>query len=248
MEIKRANKYDGTSNYYKGHMSFLEKQLTTEVVQSTHNAWNKRRAQTSPTYYSPEEFPALPNSKAARMDITDHPSSPNVSAYTEMNDGVLVDFEAEMKKEREHSEFRLMEMEAKTKANSDSRLAEMEAAFTQRCEQLEKKIMDALSDTKKETETMMEKYLGNMISKADAITDNIDSKLAQHSRTMLKQMAILLANPNGGDNTNELPRKYQCIQNDGTPMEEDTHLPTTTPASLQNLFQNGKDARASENN
>jgi hypothetical protein len=243
MEIKRANKYNGSSNL-KGHLSFLEKHLTTEeVLQNTHNAWNKRCAQTSPTYYSPDKFPALPSSKAARTETTDNPSSPNAPTDNEMNDDILIDFEAEMKKEREHSEMRLMEVEAKAKANSESRLAEMEAAFTKRCEQLEMKFMDALSETKQETESMMQKYLGNMISKADAINDNIDSKLAQHSKMMPQQMAILLANPNGGDDTNDPPRKYQCIQNDGTPMEEVTHIPTTTPASPQNLFQNGKDAR-----
>jgi hypothetical protein len=100
--------------------------------------------------------------------------------------------------------------------------------------------------------TMMEKYLGkNMIAtKADAINNNIDFKLAQHSDMMLKQMALLLANSNGDDNTNDPPRKYQCIQQDGNAIVEVTHLlgPATLPASPQKLIPKGKDARASSEN
>ena len=82
-------------------MSFLKKQLTTEVVQNNHNAWNKRRAQMSPTYYSPDEFPALPNSKAARTETSEHPSSTNATENDDMSETILVDFKTEMEKERD---------------------------------------------------------------------------------------------------------------------------------------------------
>jgi F0F1-type ATP synthase membrane subunit b/b' len=187
----------------------------------------------------------------------ENPLSPNAYMHTEPNDEILVDFDSEMKKERDHLEIRLMEADAK----SEARLAEMEAAFTQRCENMETKFMNAVSDAKKETDSMIQKYLGNMIAKADEINENLDrklahqsdaindsisSKLAEHSNEILKQIAILLANPNGGNDN--MPRKYQRTEKDGTPMDEDMKQSPNTPASPQQQSHNGKNARAGENN
>jgi hypothetical protein len=96
-EIKRANKYDGSNNY-TGHMSFLAKHLTTATAQPNHNAWNKRRAQTPPPYYSTEDFPLLPNAKAARTETMENPLFSNEYMHTEPNDEILVDFDSEIKK------------------------------------------------------------------------------------------------------------------------------------------------------
>jgi F0F1-type ATP synthase membrane subunit b/b' len=132
----------------------------------------------------------------------------------------------------------------KANATSEDRLAEMEAAFTQRCETMETKFMNAISDAKTETDSMIQKYLGNMIAKADEINENLDrklahqfdaindsisSKLAEHSDAILKQIAILLANPNSGNDN--MPRKYQRTAKDGTPMDEDMKQSPHTPAS-----------------
>jgi hypothetical protein len=71
-----------------------------------------------------------------------------------MSNSILVNFETEMQKEREHSESRLVETEATARAHSESCLAEMEAAFTKCCNSLEMKFMSALEETKKKTETL----------------------------------------------------------------------------------------------
>jgi hypothetical protein len=131
--------------------------------------------------------------------------------------------------------------------HSESRLAEMEAQFTKRCNSLETKFMSALGESKKETAILMEKYLGNMIAKADAINNNLNFKLGQNAVSIVTQMTQLLANSNGDNNTNDPPCKYPRIQQDGTAMDNITHPPgPTPPASPQNLFPKGKDSRASE--
>jgi hypothetical protein len=83
-EITRANKYNG-SNTQKGHLSFLENHRTMNAVQNSQNAWNKRRAQMTVAYYPQDEFPALPNAKAARTETSENPSSINVTENNEMS-------------------------------------------------------------------------------------------------------------------------------------------------------------------
>jgi hypothetical protein len=126
MEITRANKYNG-SNTLNGHLSFLSNQRTTNVGQNYHNAWNKRRAHPTVAYYHQDNFPALPNAKAARTDTSDNPSSINVTEDNEMLDTILVDFDTEMAKERERSNAQMEDMKRelyaeinKMKANIDS--------------------------------------------------------------------------------------------------------------------------------
>jgi hypothetical protein len=95
--------------------------------------------------------------------------------------------------------------------------------------------MAALEDSKRGMNAMMEKYLGNnMIRKAGEIHHNLDFQHGQNTGQIVTQITTnLISNSNDANNTNTPPRKYQRIQQDGTPMDDKrTLLPPLQLASI----------------
>jgi hypothetical protein len=227
MEITRANKYNG-SNTLNGHLSFLSNQCTTNVGQNYQNAWNKRRAQPTAEYYQPDKFPALPNAKAARHETSENPSSINMTDDNEMSDTILVDFDTEMAKERERSNSQMQDMKRELYAEINK--------MKENIEKSEKRMMDMMKDN-----------LGEMIRSNAKLRNYLDIKQTQRADEMFKLVASIQQTLNSDNRPTSPPRKQPRTHDDATPMEDVTLLPTNNPASPQNLFPNGKDARASEN-
>jgi hypothetical protein len=233
MEIKRANKYDGSS-YHTSHLSFLEKIRNTAAKQDGNNAWNKRRAPTPPTHFSHDEYPALPNPKSARTEQSGQSFSTTECESTEMDDTIIIDFEAEMDKERDRVKTLMDEMKREM-------YEEMQVLKTQ-IDSSEKRMMEQM----RENMSVMKDNMSEMIKCNNEFTAKMET-VAEYRAEQMFELVSSLRQPHQQETTTKSPpRKQPRNHGDDTIMDEVTHPPTTNPASPQNLFHTGKDARASE--
>jgi hypothetical protein len=130
-----------------------------------------------------------------------------------------------MEKEREQSNAQMAEMKQELYAEIN-------------------KLKENIDTSEKRMMKMMQDNLGEMIQSNKDLRNYLDIKATQRTDEMFKLVASIWQTTKFETTPPSPPRNHD----DATPMEDVTHPPTNNPASPQNLFQNGKDARASENN
>ena len=226
MEITRANKYNG-SKIFNGHMSLLLNKHTAYVNQNKQNAWNKRRAQPTAEYYQPDDFPALPNAKAARHETVENKDSNKVKEDDEMTDSVIVDLDAELAKERERSNLQMEEMKRELYSEMNK--------LNEKIEKSEKRMME-----------QMKENLREMIQSNKAMYEKMETSGQERADAMFKLVSTILEATQRETRPPSPPRKQLRTNDHATPMEDVTLPSANDPASPQNLFQYGKDARAGE--
>ena len=110
--------------------------------------------------------------------------------------------------------------------------------------------MDALKEkidmSKKRMMEKMQDNLSEMIESNRALATKMEDMAKYRADQMYELVSSLRQNNKYETPPTSPPRKQPRNLDDATPMEDVTTTPTNTPASPQNLFQNGKDARAGE--
>ena len=226
MEIQRANKYNG-SQILNGHMSLLTNKRTNYVSQTQHNAWNKRRAQPTEEYYHSDDFPELPNAKSARNETMQNPSSTKEKEANDMSDTILVDFDAEMAKERERANLQMAEMKREFNAQIEK--------MKERIDNSEKRMME-----------QMKENMSELIKSNNAMFEKMETSGKERADEMYELVSTILRATKGETKPISPPRKQSRHNDHASPMDDVTISSATDPASPQNLFQYGTDERAGE--
>ena len=146
----------------------------------------------------------------------------------ETSDSILVDFDAEIAKERERSRLQMEEMKKE--------LYEEMNKLNEKIDQSEKRMMQQMKDN-----------LSEMIHNNKAMYDKMEISGKERADEMYNLVATILDATKSETRPPSPPRKQLRTNDHPTPMEDVTLPPANDPASPQNLFQYGKDARAGEN-
>ena len=209
-------------------MSILSTKRTTYVSQTQQNVWNKRRSQPTAEYYKTDDFPALPKAKAARYEQSENQETNTVQDNHETSDSILVDFDAEIAKERERSSLQMEAMKKELYAEMNK--------LNEKIVQSEQRMMQQMKDN-----------LSEMIHTNKAMYAKMEISGKERADEMYKLVETILEATKSANRPPSPPRKQLRTNDHSTPMEDVTLPPTNDPASPQNLFQYGKDARAGEN-
>jgi hypothetical protein len=222
-EIRRANRVK-VSKHFNGYNDFLGSKVPQTVTSNpSPNAWHKRR-ETTPLAYNSDDFPALPNKNGGSETMVSE------SPTNDSNDGVLVDLDIEMAKER---------------AYNKKCLDELKDEFNQEIERLKTEFKDTMEKSERQMKTMLQEHTKEMTRQTGETTKLMTTQNSALSEQMSSLMKLVQGITSEGQHQNSPARKQQRIHTDGTPMDEDKpattdkfipyHLRTSPPASPDSL-------------
>jgi hypothetical protein len=229
--IRRANKIR-TSNEFEGYTAFLlSKVPSTITTNPAPNAWAKRR-EPMPTDYTNDNYPPLP-SKKARVEESDN--TVETIDSSEQSDTVIIDLEAELTKERAHTE---------------ERISALHRALAEEIDKMKKEFNTQIQNSIEQSEKRMTSAIQEHISDIMKSSDNAINRIEKKANEVADQLLGIMQNRNTSANeTNATPRrKNQRHDHDDVDMQEDegTTNVQVTPASHESRSQYGTDKMASE--
>jgi DNA-binding FrmR family transcriptional regulator len=222
--VRRANQIK-VSKTFNGYTEFLvskvPKTITTNPAQ---NAWHKRREQTRMDY-DEDNFPALDTTKKARIS-TDETNTTDTNS-TDPADSVLVVFEMEMGKEREHTE---------------QRISEVKKAFADELEKMKTEILKQIQSATEASENRMldsiRTHIGDILKHSEAAVKRVEDKASELNDSILNMLKSNGLIPKENPST---PSKNVDID-----MQDATVANPITPASHENHSQGGMDTVTGE--
>ena len=225
---RRANQIK-VSNTFHGYTDFLASKVPNTITTNpAQNAWNKRREQTCMDY-DEDNFPALDTTKKARISNDDTNTTETNS--TKPTVSVLVDFEMEMGKEREHNEQRLNEVKN-----------EVKKAFAEELEKMKTDILKQIHSATEASENRMldsiRTHIGDILKHSEAAVKRVEDKASELNDSILEMLKTNGLIPKGNPAT---PRKNVDID-----MHDATAANPITPASHENHSQGGMDTVTGE--
>jgi hypothetical protein len=229
-EVRRANRIK-VSNAFHGYTDFLlSKVPSTITTNPAPNAWAKRR-EPMPTDYTNDNYPPLP-SKKARIESDNTVETLDSS---EQSDTVIIDLEAELTKEREHTE---------------ERISALHRALAEEINKMKKEFNTQIQNSIEQSEKRMTSAIQEHISDIMKSSDNAINRIEQKANEVADQLLGIMQNRNTSANeTNATPRrKNQRHDNDDVDMQEDEGTTTAqvTPASHESRSQYGTDKMVGE--
>jgi transcriptional regulator len=185
-----------------------------------------------PTDYTNDNYPSLP-SKKARVEESDN--TVETIDSSEQSDTVIIDLEAELTKERAHTE---------------ERISALHRALAEEIDKMKKEFNTQIQNSIEQSEKRMTSAIQEHISDIMKSSDNAINRIEKKANEVADQLLGIMQNRNTlANETNATPRrKNQRHDHDDVDMQEDegTTNVQVTPASHESRSQYGTDKMASE--